>query len=101
MRLAAALAVLAAVLVAPSGASASRLCGHITLRSGGDVSEYRAYVIKGRVSCRRARGVLRARIARGHEARGWDCVRGSPLDLYDITCRSRSAAIGAERIREP
>jgi len=83
------LLVLALAATAPAAArrtTASRACGQITVRLGGNDFSYRIVLESGRATCTTARSTLRTFIVRSVTPRGWFCARGHSADKWAAAC---------------
>jgi hypothetical protein len=73
---------------APS-ADARTYCGKLVTKTHGSKFTRKVYVLKGHVSCKWARHLIKASMVLkhyGHPARRWECVMLHAQDPYDITC---------------
>jgi hypothetical protein len=103
-RFGAALAVIATALVAGLGtapaAQARTYCGKIHSTFGNTTYTRKIYVIKGHVTCKKAKQVIRDSMKRktyGHP-KGWGCVMLHTAPPYDITCGSPRGAEDYSRV---
>jgi hypothetical protein len=84
----------AALVGAPArsdpAAAAGKPCGRIHVLSGDALATYRVRVIKGRMTCVRARALLLAFSRTDRNPRGWVCFRGhaSQSQAWAATCAS-------------
>jgi hypothetical protein len=70
-------------------AVAAYRCGSISVRFEGDgTHRYVATVTRGKVSCRRARRIMRRFIERSYSSLGWTCFRGHGTDRWAAACSS-------------
>jgi hypothetical protein len=82
-----------AVAVAPA-AEARKYCGKVTTKYSYGSFDHKTYLIKGKMSCKSVRSVLKKSIPLDNEAKGWSCIkRDQPT--YDVTCTRGSRKIGA------
>lgn len=65
-------------------AAGSRSCGRVEV--GGDTSV--VYVDRGKVTCRRARRIVRTAIEDTSWPAGWRCVFGHSGDAFELQCLS-------------
>jgi hypothetical protein len=90
----------AVVLVALAGsvrpASAVVRCGTVSVPEYGSTTQlvYRVRIVKGAVSCRTARRVLKTFMTKDVSPRGWFCARGhaSQNQAWAATCGTRAGA---------
>ena len=78
-------AIVLAVLAAPS-AEARTYCGKVTMRYSYGSYDFKTYRIKGKISCRSVRRVLRESIPLDEQARGWECIKNGAPRPYDVVC---------------
>jgi hypothetical protein len=95
-------AVLAAVLLVVAAAQASatagagvRTCRPVTVTAQGKPYGYSVRIVKGTVTCTRARTVLHAFLADAAFPRGWFCARGhaSQGQKWAAQCASGAGAV--------
>jgi hypothetical protein len=84
-----------ALLVAPH-AGAAVACGRISFTQFGTTRQlaYSVRIVKGNVSCRTARRVLRTFMTKNTYPRGWFCARGhaSQSQRWAAECGTRAGA---------
>jgi hypothetical protein len=82
--------VLAALAAAARPAAAVVRCGTISVPQ-----VYRVRIVKGAISCRTARRVLRVFMTKDVSPRGWYCARGhaSQNQAWAAACGTRAGAI--------
>lgn len=84
-------ALVLALVVAPT-AEARTYCGKVTMRYSYGSYDFKTYRIKGKITCRSVRRVLKQSIPLNKEARGWECIkRGAPRP-YDVVCGGPAGA---------
>jgi hypothetical protein len=83
------------LLVAPNARTAVA-CGRISITPIGSARQlaYSVKIVTGSVSCRTARGVMRAFLAKSASPRGWFCARGhaSQAQKWAATCATTAGA---------
>ena len=95
MRIVLALVVCAlALAAAPGPAGAARSCGSVKVKfTGAGAERYPVKVLEGRVTCRRAREVLRHFMATGRPPRRWICALGHDGQSWAASCATVSKKI--------
>jgi hypothetical protein len=84
-----------AVAVAPA-AQARRYCGKVATKYSYGTYYHKTYLIKGKMTCRAVRRVLKKGIPHdGHPPAGWKCVGLHTPPPYDVTCANGSRKVGA------
>jgi hypothetical protein len=79
---------------AAPAAEARTYCGKVTTRYSYGSYQHKTYLIKGKLSCKSVRSVLKKSIPLNDEAKGWSCIkRDQPV--YDVTCTKGSIKVGA------
>lgn len=77
--------------LASGAAGAARSCASVDVKFlGGGTSRYPVKVLKGGVSCTRARAVLKHFTATGRPSRRWFCAVGHGGDTWAATCATVS-----------
>jgi hypothetical protein len=93
--LAASVLATSALLLAPNARTAVA-CGRISITPLGSARQlaYSVKIVKGNLSCRTARGVMRAFLARTTTPRGWFCARGhaSQAQTWAAACATGAGA---------
>ena len=103
-RFGAALAVIAVALVAGLGtapaAQARTYCGKIHMKFGDTTYTRKIYRIKGHVTCKKAKQVIRdsMKLKTYGRPKGWECVMLHTPPPYDITCGSPRGAEDFSRV---
>lgn len=89
------LAVILGFVVAFAPAAEARTyCGKVTTRYSYGTYQHKTYLIRGKLSCKSVRTVLKASIPLDRHAKGWSCIkRDQPV--YDVTCTKGSVKVGA------
>jgi hypothetical protein len=86
-------ALVIAVVAAPS-AEARKYCGKVTTKYSYGSYDHKTYLIKGKLSCKQVRAVLKKSIPLSNEAPGWNCIkRDQPT--YDVSCTKGKIKVGA------
>jgi hypothetical protein len=83
-----------AVVAAPS-AEARKYCGKVTTKYSYGSFDHKTYLIKGKMSCRSVRSVMRRSIPHDGRVPGWKCVALHLPPPYDVTCTNGSRKVGA------
>ena len=87
------LALALVVAVAPA-AEARKYCGKVTTKYSYGSYDHKTYLVKGKLSCKQVRRVLKESIPLTNQAKGWKCVkRDQPV--YDVSCTKGSVKVGA------
>jgi hypothetical protein len=74
-----------AVAVPPT-AEARTYCGKVKVRYSYGSYDYKTYRIKGKISCKSVRRVLKKSIPTNKQARGWECIKNATPRPYDVMC---------------
>lgn len=77
----------------PSTAEARTYCGKVKVRYSYGSYDYKTYRLKGKVTCKTVRRVLKKSIPLNRQARGWECIKTRVPRPYDVMC---GAPRGAE-----
>ncbi len=86
------LVALVLALVAAPTAEARTYCGEVTMRYSYGSYDFKTYRIKGKITCKSVRRVMKQSIPLDKQARGWECIkRGAPRP-YDVVCGSPKGA---------
>ena len=82
-----------AVAVAPA-AEARKYCGKVTTKYSYGSFDHKTYLVKGKLSCKKVRAVLKKSIPLTNQAPGWKCIkRDQPT--YDVSCTKGAIKVGA------
>lgn len=82
-----------AIVAAPS-AEARKYCGKVTTKYSYGSFDHKTYLVKGKLSCKTVRSVLKKSIPLNNQAPGWKCIkRGQPT--YDVSCTKGNIKVGA------
>ena len=83
-----------ALALAAGPAAASRSCGSVKVKfTGAAAQRYPVKVVEGRVTCSRAREVLRRFMATGRPPRRWICALGHDGQSWAASCATVSKKI--------
>jgi hypothetical protein len=74
-----------ALALAPT-AQARTYCCKVTMRYSYGSYDFKTYRIKGKISCKTVRRVLKQSIPLNKEARGWECIKNGAPRGYDVVC---------------
>jgi hypothetical protein len=86
-------ALVIAVVAAPS-AEARKYCGKVTTKYSYGSYDHKTYLIKGKLSCKKVRAVLKKSIPLSNEAPGWSCIKRDQK-TYDVSCTKGKIKVGA------